>query len=183
MARDQARPPGQDAVMSRRHLVVGLRMAPLGNLGNIPQQALLRIHLNATLFILGGNRQYSSCFPWLVLQALFFLPGSHQNHMEMLKFSHAQTHPELCGPDLFRLCKVTLTCSPLLALQTSCRHIASSWSPLTAPVLPCAPVTRTPDRCRGPERMASALAPPPPCSWDPDSGIIVGHVVGTRPSL
>lgn len=102
-------PRGKRRLVSRRHLVVGFQMAPLGNLGSVPQRGQLRVHLKATLFILGGNRQCSLCFPWLALQALFFLPGSHKNHLEMLIFSHAQAHPKLCGPGLVMACPVTLS--------------------------------------------------------------------------
>lgn len=121
-------------------------MTSLGNWGNVPQQARLRACLKATLFILGGHRQCSFCFPWLVLQALFFLPGSHKKHLEMLKFSQAvRIWPDGGLPgDLFRLREVKLTGDLLPAACFA--DITSFWSPLTVPVPPCAPGTCTPDR-------------------------------------
>lgn len=148
--------------MSRHHLLVSLQMTSLGNWGNVLQQARLRACLKATLFILGGHRQCSFCFPWLVLQALFFLPGSHKKHLKMLKFSQAvRIWPDGGLPgDLFRLRKVKLTGDLLPAACFADNHLLLVSIDCSCPAL-----------CT---RDLHTRQVPPPCSWDPDSGIIMG---------
>lgn len=61
-----------------------------------------------TLFIWGRNGQCSLLFSLAASSGSGFPPGSHKNHLEILKFPHAQA-PEIgCGTDLVMACPVIL---------------------------------------------------------------------------